>query len=150
MNIFVLDINPEAAARMLCDKHIVKMILETAQILCTVARSQGFYPKYKATHKNHPCTKWAGETQGNWNWLIKHGIAMSNEYTARYNRRHASQDVIEACRNLSISLPEGRSPFALAMPDQYKCHDPVESYREYYRTKAHFAEWNYSQQPVWW
>lgn len=150
MNIFILHTNPTLAAKMLCDKHIVKMILETAQILCTVARTNGFEMKYKSTHQNHPCTLWAGETLGNWNWLIDHGIAMSKEYTARYNRRHASQNVIEACKNLDIKLPEGRTPFALAMPDQYKSPDPVESYRKYYQTKASFAVWNHSPQPNWW
>lgn len=150
MNIFILDQCPVLSAQMLCDKHIVKMILETAQILCTVARKNGHDMKYKSTHKNHPCTLWAGESLDNWNWLIDHGIAMSKEYSARYNRRHASQDVIEACKNLALDLPSGSTPFALAMPNQYKCPDPVKSYRNYYRTKAHFAAWNHSEQPDWW
>ena len=76
MNIFVLDKDPKKAATQQIDKHIVKMPLESAQMLCAaLARHGREDTPYKATHKNHPCTLWAGESQGNFRWLVKHGYS---------------------------------------------------------------------------
>lgn len=152
MNIFVLHDDPTIAASMSCDKHVVKMILETAQMLSTVAHSHGQVPPYRATHKNHPCTVWAGETKANWDWLIAHGLALSAEYTARYGKVHKSQLAIEWCRDNPAVLAAGlRTPFRLAMPDQYKRDDPVKSYRAYYfGEKSGFAKWAHSPTPGWW
>ena len=84
MNIFVLDYNPKRAAQMQCDKHVVKMPLETAQILCS-AFEPGTAP-YKRTHYNHPCSVWGRESKVNYKWLIEHGLALSDEYTYRYGK----------------------------------------------------------------
>ena len=152
MNIFILDTDPKNAAMMLCDKHVVKMIVETAQMLCTVAYQLKHDVPYKPTHVKHPCTLWAGESLSNWNWLIDHGLAMCKEYTRRYNRVHKSQAVIEYCRDSNIGpvVNKGLTPFRLAMPEQYKCDDPVKSYRDYYiGEKSRFAKWKTSQ-PHWW
>jgi len=152
MNIFVVHKDPKIAATMLCDKHVAKMIVETAQMLCTAARSMGYEgAPYKATHKHHPCTKWTSESGANWDWLIAHGLEMCAEYTRRYGKIHKTQSVIEWCRNIPAK-PKGRklTPFRLAMPDQYKCDDPVKSYRDYYiGEKSKFAKWKTSQ-PEWW
>ena len=122
MNIFVLDHDPKVAAQMHCDKHIVKMIIEVAQMLCTVGRQNGFETPYRSTHARHPCTLWAGESKSNWNWLIEHGIEMGEEYTRRYGRVHKSSEVIQWCANNDIGPNEdkGLTPFAKAMPDEYK------------------------------
>ena len=72
MNIFVLHKDPKIAAQMACDKHVIKMILETAQMLCTAARTKGAWAPYKQTHKKHPCTLWAAATKANWVWLTTH------------------------------------------------------------------------------
>ena len=152
MNIFVLDHDPKVAAQMHCDKHIVKMIIEVAQMLCTVGRQNGFETPYRSTHARHPCTLWAGESKSNWNWLIEHGIEMSEEYTRRYGRVHKSSEVIHWCANNDIGPSEdkGLTPFAKAMPDEYKVDDPVQSYRNYYLgAKAHFARWK-TGAPNWW
>lgn len=151
MNIFVLDRNPKLAAQMQCDKHVVKMILETAQMLCTVAHANGFNAPYRATHKNHPCTLWASKSKQNWDWLIEHGIALCCEYTKRYGKIHKSQQHIEWCRSLPIGLPAiGLTPFAQAMPQQYKHSCPVVAYRAYYHgEKASFAKWK-TKKPKWW
>ena len=77
MNIFVLHEQPDVAAQILCDKHVVKMILESAQMLCTVAHNHGYDAPYRRTHPKHPCTLWAGKSQENWDWLISHALAMS-------------------------------------------------------------------------
>jgi len=152
MNIFVLDYDPKVAAQMHCDKHIVKMIIEVAQMLCTVGRQNGFDTPYRSTHARHPCTLWAAESKSNWNWLIEHGIAMGEEYTRRYGRTHKSSEIIQWCANHNIGpkVDKGLTPFAKAMPDEYKVDDAVQSYRNYYLgAKAHFAKWK-TGAPDWW
>ena len=104
MNIFVLHSDPIKAAQMMCDKHIVKMILESNQMLSTVARKHGYNAPYRSTHGNHPCTLWAGESNANWYWLIRHSRALCEEYTARYGRTHKSQAVPEWAETLQIVL----------------------------------------------
>ena len=89
MNIFVLHEKPEIAATMACDKHVVKMILETAQMMCTVVASYGHETPYRATHAKHPCTIWAAQSRANWNWLVEHGMSLCDEYTKRYSNECA-------------------------------------------------------------
>ncbi len=152
MNIFVLDKNPQNAAIMMCDKHVVKMIVETAQMLCTVARDNGHDAPYRSTHKNHPCTLWAAESASNWRWLVDHGLALCREYTARYGKIHKTQQVMEWARDNRVgpSKDKGLTPFRLAMPPEYKQADPVQSYRNYYMgEKARFAKWKLGA-PTWW
>lgn len=153
MNIFILHKDPKEAARMQCDKHVVKMVLETAQLLCSVAHKNGIKKApYKPTHKNHPCTLWAGESRDNWNWLIEHGLALSEEYTKRYGKVHKSQAVIERCSKYKFSMPKaGLTAFAQAMPEQYRALCPVLAYRNYYKNeKREIAEWNHCEAPSWW
>lgn len=167
MNIFVTDTNPRQAARDLCDKHVVKMALETAQMLCTahyVLRSstemqaRGQLPPYRATHSNHPCTIWARSSEANYQWLVEHGIEICTEYTKRYGKRMKAQDVIEwsakhvSCFDPSVWVFREQTPFAVAMPDEYKVKDdPVTSYRNYYiGAKSHFAQWKTGEKPAWW
>ena len=153
MNIFVLDRDPVKAATMLCDKHVVKMIVETAQMLCTVAHSNGHInTPYRPTHKNHPCTLWANESKDNWDWLISHGEEMCAEYTRRYGRIHKTQAVIDWCKNSGAGPQKsiGLTPFRQAMPPMYKHPDPVKAYRDYYRgEKSRFAKWR-TRAPAWW
>jgi hypothetical protein len=133
---------------MQCDKHVVKMVLETAQILSTIAGGP-----YKPTHQNHPCVLWAKENRTNFNWLCRHGIELCREYSHRYQRRHKSQDVIEqiAWGTDPEDLPVGISPFIQCMPEQYRGKDPVVAYRKYYHSKSNFAVWNKGRTaPYWW
>ena len=95
MNIFHLHTNPKIAARMQCDKHIVKMVLETAQMLSTAARAKGHNIGYKTAYPNHPMTLWVGESPHNYAWTAIHGLELAREYTKRYKKRHKSQDIIE-------------------------------------------------------
>lgn len=152
MNIFILDRGPINAAKQQIDKHIVKMPLETAQILCSALVRHGKRETpYRQTHKNHPCTLWAGDTRSNFLWLTEHGVALSEEYTRRYGRRHKSQDVIEWCAKHHKIIPDGdHTTFAQAMPDKYKDKDPVIAYRSYYKgDKSAIATWKQNK-PVWW
>lgn len=143
MNIFVLDTNPVLAAQYQADKHVVKMCLETAQILSTVAGGP-----YKPTHVKHPCVIWAGQNLTNYRWLVRHGLALCAEYTLRYGKRHKSQDIIESLQHFD-QLPVGVTPFVQCMPDEFKDPDPIVAYRKYYHSKAHFATWK-TQPPYWW
>lgn len=148
MNIFVLDRSPSKAATYACDKHVVKMILETAQLLCSAypdaykCGSCGEVP-YKKTHYNHPCSKWARASSDNYEWLLAHGDALCEEYTNRYGKHHKSGEVISYCDRHRPALPDiGLTPFAQAMPDVYKSEDPVAAYRSYYKgEKSSFATW---------
>ena len=144
MNIFILDSDPVLAAQYQCDKHVVKMILETAQILSTI---QG--GPYKPTHKNHPCVLWAAETQANFNWLRLHGLALCQEYTLRYGKKHKCEDIIATAYNCNPVVK--RTYFVQCMPEQYKCEDPVQAYRQYYlHEKSKFAKWTKRREPFWW
>lgn len=144
MNIFVLDRNPIIAAQLHLDKHVVKMPLETAQMLSSINGGP-----YKITHKNHPCTVWARQTKGNYNWLVQLGFALCNEYSFRYSKRHKCRDVIDRLQCAPDFIPDGdRTPFAQAMPDECKREDAVEAYQEYYRVhKARIAKWTRRETP---
>ncbi len=149
MNIFVLDKNPHVAAMYACDKHVVKMILESAQMLCSV-QPEGTAP-YKRSFYNHPCTKWVRASVANYDWLIEHARALCTEYTRRYGKVHKSEKVIDWCDTNRPELPDvGLTPFAQAMPEDYKNEDAVEAYRTYYRNdKRRFATWKDVDPPTW-
>lgn len=153
MNIFVLADDPIIAAQHQCDKHVVKMVLETAQMLCTVASRYVDDVPYRPTHKNHPCTLWAGTSRANWEWTIQHGLALCAEYTFRYGKTHKSEVIIKWCSNLNLKFDQEQlTPYAQAMPDQYKCSDAVKAYRAYYiGEKQRFAKWQKQRlNPSWW
>lgn len=140
MNIFALHENPHQAAQMHCDKHVVKMILESVQMLSTIC-STG----YKPTHVNHPCTKWARESRQNFNWLCSLTEALHAEWQYRFNhvKHHKSFTVYASLPTVEVSrsLPDiGLTPFAQAMPDYISARNTnaIDAYRDYYKTeKAH-------------
>lgn len=128
------------------------MILETAQLLCTIHWKTGSIAPYRATHSNHPCTKWAGETLENYLWLCMLGLELCKEYTRRYEKTHKTQEVIRWCWDNLPNVPQnGLTAFALAMPPEYVVPgDPVASYRNYYKgAKAKIATWK-TEMPSWW
>ena len=160
MNIFHLDNSPEQAAIYHNDKHVVKMILEAAQMLSTAHRvldgderadSLGLY---KTAMKNHPCTIWVRETSDNYMWLYEHFYALCSEYTTRYGREHLSftklnDNLSKLPLNIAISH---KTTMPQAMPDEYKCQDPIKAYRDYMVNEKHYAKWNKipERQPMWW
>ena len=152
MNIFVLSTDPEEAARMQCDKHVVKMILESGQMLC--AAHEPNEAPWKRTHYNHPCTVWARAATENYKWLAVHGLTLADEYTKRYGKVHAAEEVLVWCaENIPANVPVGNlTPFAIAIKDsKYHLGDPVSSYRAYYKgEKIRFAAWRYCDPPSWW
>ena len=156
MNIFILDLDPKKCAEYHVDKHCVKMILELAQILSTAHRvidgveevtiQNGRKIKrwylygarenllYRSTHVNHPCAVWTRETDSNYHWTWQLLKYLCEEYTFRYGRVHKVQSsgLLDMLLNKPIDIREApMTPFALAMPDQYKSYDPVQSYWSY-------------------
>ncbi len=163
MNIFYLDRDPEIAAQMLCDKHVVKMILESAQMLSTAHRvldGDEYADRvglYKMAHKNHPSTIWVRHSYQNYKWLYTHMIALMQEYTYRYGKHHATERLIEPLGNFPIGLREAfKNSFKTytdppqCMPDHCKNEDTVSAYQTYYIIeKSNFATWKRRNTPEW-
>lgn len=164
MNIFILDENPVIAAQQQCDKHVVKMIVESAQMLSTAHRmldgiierrpsksgktTVNYYKLederedivYKAVHFNHPCSIWTRESCVNYMWHYNHFKALCNEYTYRYGKVHSTDTKLrEILRNKPNNIPHENhmTPFKLAMKSNPECmfKDAVKSYRAFYQTK---------------
>jgi hypothetical protein len=154
MNIFFLDENPKLSAKYHVDKHVVKMILETAQLLCGVHHATDQVTDqvpYKLSHKNHPCAIWARESLSNYLYLCELGLELGKEYTYRYGKRHKSIEVIEWCIVNKPNIPDiGFTKPAMAMPDEFKVDSVVESYRNYYMgAKSDLASWKNREKPFW-
>lgn len=150
MNIFILSLNKKENAIFHNDKHVVKMILEHTQLLCSAHHMTGGTAPYKLTHKNHPCAIWTRESLSNYFWLLEMTMELGKEYTYRYGKVHKS---IQICIDLPyIKLPDiGLTPFKLCMDDEYKIgNDVVASYRNYYiKAKNHIATWKSREVPEW-
>ena len=154
MNIFVLDSDVKKAARWHVDRHVVKMPLETAQMLCTARHELGGTPEhipYKVAHKNHPCTVWARHSRANYQWLCDLGIALCEEYTHRYEKVHKCQAVIQDCIDNPPEFTNTEiTEFPQAMDEEYKMDDPIMAYRKYYnKGKAHLHDWKKRTTPEW-
>lgn len=155
LNIFVVDQNPVVAAQDLCDKHVCKMGIESTQILCTVLWKLGVRDiPMKPTHVNHPCVKWAGESDSNFLWLAEHAVALFDEYSLRYGRRHASRDKLNWIVCQLARPPKGPlTPFVQCVKyDELRGPNPICAYRVYYFVdKSRFARWNHGRNPPeWW
>lgn len=134
MNIFYLHTNPKTAARMQCDKHVVKMVLESAQLMSTAYWELGEEGPYKKNHVNHPSAIWVRGSWDHYMWFRLHAFALAEEYTYRYNKVHKSQEIIKQLWEPPEAMARnGWTDPPLCMPDEFKCDDPVESYRNYYR-----------------
>ena len=179
MNIFYIDSDPRQCAEWMVDRHVIKMVLETAQLLSTAHRvldglevqleleKHGKVRKkkvwvldddrndvlYNATHINHPSAIWCRESVENYNWLVDHLHALGQEYIYRYGKRHAT---IEKCFYPLQSPPHGlrawdwtKPPSAMG-PEFIISDDPVVNYRNYYKYgKAALHSWKNRQPPEW-
>jgi hypothetical protein len=134
MNLFVLDSDFDKCAQFHIDKHIVKIPVETAQVLCTANWINGKEAPYKLSHKNNPISLWVAASQQNYDWTINYGLALCAEYTYRYGRIHASEAVIKWCYVNRPILPNiGLTPHYQAMPECLRVSgDAVSAYRKYY------------------
>jgi len=164
MNIFALSPNPSTAAKWHCDKHVVKMIVESAQMLSTAHRmldgTETRRPSstgktmskywelddnredvlYKAVHIGHPCTVWTMQSDENYNWHYSLFNELCKEYTHRYNKVHASQTkLMDSLKKLPKNIKKSAmQPWPLAMGSNPECinyNDPITSYRAFYQTK---------------
>ena len=191
MNLFILSLDPAKTAEYMMDKHIAKIILEAVQMLCTTQRlllgngngnGHGIDPcVYKIAHKNHPVTIWCRASQANFIWTLDLIDAMHTEWKYRYahpaQKQHKSyvvaqylrQNIPPAAAFERVNVPGIMTPFALAMPDEYKVrasssadatgtsaghgiYDAVASYRSYYLSepKRRIAKWGKRRgMPVW-
>jgi len=157
MNIFATSKSPRVSARSLPDKLVVKMTLESAQMLCTALRrymSEDYCDTlglYKSAYVNHPCTVWARENRSNYGWLLSHFRTLCDEYTKRYNKTHACERLLLPLTVGRLSIPEGKlTPFAQAMPDVYKNEAHTQAYRDYMVNEKHYAVWKHNEMPEWW
>jgi len=176
MNIFYLDSNPKTCAEMHCDKHVVKMIIEYAQLMSTAHRvldGEEYYdktangrkikrwrmadPKFenglmKASHINHPSGVWVRASKQNYTWLLKMWLHLLSEYTHRYGKQHACEKYIDVLysppKNISDTSITEPTP---AMPDDCKiAGNSLASYHKYYiEKKVSFAKWTKREMPVW-
>ncbi len=163
MNIFVTNQFPAESAICLPDKLVVKMPVEACQILSIVASEKwghnygplhkkdgNPYATEKGAFRNHPCTQWAAKTVDNAYWLIKWGLNLCDEYTLRYNKTHSCQNTLIEAYYL---FPKGKlnkvTPFARAMPDEYKLDTSIDTftaYKMYIASKPWVAS-NYLRMP---
>jgi intergrase/recombinase len=142
MNIFFISENPRLAAHAMTNKHVVKMILESAQMLSSAHRlldNNNDDRLYKLTHQNHPSSIWARSSKQNYDWLYTHFLALCSEYILRYKKIHKTH------RNLSSILyhaPKniknlGLTNYAIAITDKSHLvkNEPILSYRKYYESE---------------
>lgn len=174
MNIFYVHQDPIIAAQSLVDRHVVKMILESAQLLSTAhrvidgskqiitnnGRKKTIYKLYdsrepivyQATHVNHPSAIWCRQSVENYNWLVDHMYGLIDEYKFRYNKNHKCNDVAFYLQSPPHNLKQYEwTEMLCAMDDTYKIsHDPIENYRNYYiKGKPHLHKWTNRQPPSW-
>jgi len=159
MNIFTIDSCPRQSARWLVDSHM-KMLLEFCQMACTNYHLQGIDAPYKITHPNHPSTKWLRSSYDNLLWGIEHAYTIADEYTARYGKRHKSEDILDWCEDNMWRLgfdSQDLQPFAIAIKEDSICRtlpefnivDPVTKYRLFYKyDKKHLHTWKRNK-PYW-
>lgn len=168
MNIFYLDHDTSVCASQHNDKHVVKMILEYAQLLSTAHHvcdehvrwhdgfGNGFHTEllknvYKKTHVNHPSAVWARDNVENYFWLYTLWIDLLDEYTHRYGKVHASARLRKWLSVAPAHIPDGEFyPPTQAMPDEFKCDNSIDAYRRYYvSAKSHLAKWTKRNMPAW-
>jgi len=161
MNRFLINYSPELCARDLCDKHVVKMPLEEAQMLCTTMRLHA--PEYaeearlyRAVHQKHPCTIWAGQSRANYEYSLDMFREMCREYTHRYDKVHASWRLYDALVDGAQYVPDGG---ITPHPECFSEHTdlksgrpwPIYSYRKFYMTKQKRFKmvWTKRDMPEW-
>lgn len=160
MNIFFLHLLPAICAAMHCDKHVVKMIIETAQILSAAHWLSGSKAPYSLTrNNNNKPMNWARASILNYRWLVQLGLYLCQEYTLRYGKVHKTQEILEWLRDNEPKLPVTKelTMFVPAVPEEYiRTNDDdewdgvIESYRAYYvYDKRYFAKWTKREVPHW-
>ena len=141
MNVFYLHHLPTIAGSMHCDKHVGKMLIESCQLLATAHHhfDNGDAVTYRPTHKNHPSAIWVRQSRLHYDWVVELGLTLGRQFKLRYLKLHKSHQVLvdqlTQAPPAMYKLPLLWQPPPLAMPDDYKSSDHVESYRKYYASK---------------
>jgi len=160
MNVFFLDIRPSVAAEYHCDKHVIKMILESAQLLCTAHRlldqvdPQMDTVLYRATHANHPCAIWTRQSTQSYYWLYELMLELNREFVRRYKKQEDHM-TIRKLADVLATPPKNLADVGWivppkCMPEQFRKHTVVDAYRAYYREcKAEIAHWTDTPIPYW-
>jgi len=174
MNIFYLHEETKECAKQHLDKHVVKMILEYAQLLSTAHRLLDGYEYegnsisgrkamrwklddarednlYMASHMKHPSGMWCRETSRNYMWLYSLWRDLMKEYTFRYGKHHVAERLIPFLDNLPKNIKFGElTTMPQCMPEQYKVPDSIQAYKNYYiGDKQRFAVWTNRPIPEW-
>jgi hypothetical protein len=156
MNIFVFNTDPRLAAKDHPKSYLVKMPLETAQLLCTahhVLNPNKYEIPYRKTYQNHPCAKWVRQSKENYLWEVEYGLGLCEWFTKTRKKQHNCEPILkwaESSINKIIFPDSGFKTFVLVMPDKYKTTDPVISYRNYFiGEKKKLAIWE-QDPPEWW
>jgi len=143
LNIFVLSSNLTKNAQYHTNKHLVKMITEQTQLLCSAYYFTPTIPEdiYKLYNPNHPAAKWARASLQNWLWLKQSTLALLNEYAFRYGKQHKTALLIEKLPNPELPNKK-RTPFAQVVLTVYRCNNAIVAYRSYYvNEKQHTFAW---------
>lgn len=162
MNIFAIDKCPKISAMHLPDKLLIKMPIESAQMLALVIspwylglgtvpkKAGGFYTTDRGAFRNHPCTRWAASSKDHWTWLLEHGLELCAEFRIRYNKEHSCEYSLKYIEEV---IPKGNSSFCnsfiRAMPDVFRYDlsiDDNEAYRRYLVSKK-WPLTNYQRKP---
>ena len=130
MNIFFFTKNQKLNARLLDDKRVVKMVLETTQLLSNGLHLNNQKSPYKSTHLKHPCSIWSAKSKANWQWLKKYGLELAKEYTRRYGKIHKCEKIIRSMHFKYNDKNFYEPP--QCMPDKYKCNKSSRAYIKYY------------------
>ena len=151
MNIFATSQCPIQCAQEMTDVHVVKMILESAQLLSTAHFVlDGVQVGYKPTHKNHPCAVWCRTTRSNYSWLYAHFCALLDEFTFRTGKVHKSKEQSKALQSFPKNLQlGGLTPFTLCVPEEFTGVSNLDvhgRYQAYLNVK--FAEWRSRDKPI--
>lgn len=136
MNIFFVSTDPGEAAAMLCDKHIGKMLIESAQLMSTAWHSVGRPVGYKPTHQNHPCAVWTRLSDKHYAWVLEHAKELGAEWRRRFVKQHATE--VYVLQQLDLAFP-GNGAWIQppqCMPEEFRQSSTVEAYRHYYRNKS--------------
>lgn len=158
MNIFLLEqdkngnIDWRKSAESLDNMRIVKMILESMQMLSTVYQQyQKVDGLYRPTHINHPCTKWVGESLENFSLTIEHAIYMNETFKKRFDKSHRSIELLKLFDKRNYRHFFSNKKFTippLAMPDEFRGDNVVESYQNYFVSKD-LIKYNREDIPKW-
>jgi hypothetical protein len=156
VNRFILALDPQEAAANHNDKHVVKMILEEAQMLSTAHHLLGDPAEaallYKPTHVNHPCSIWVRQSEQNYLWALSLFESLCKEYSHRYAKVHKSFSLHPLLSKVPKNMSSiGLTPFPQAMPEYYKRESAIAAYRTYYvMEKSDIAKCTNRTQPEWW